>query len=246
MASNIKSHPWWKTGSSSSDVRVRRPCQATQESSCQCDSRWVIVHMAWIFFYNKLWNFIYEVVEIGSELSYNQYNRKKCLFHVPRMLLHATPFQALWHTERPVMTSKKTLDLLMEAGWKIESITEALGILAKSIEWWEENYTTHGCVKPHKSIKVSWLTADVIDNILQRIQPFYLTGPGNGSHCTMTNLSQLQLCTWTYRILPSHTKGPSKNDDAYRMKWIFNVTIYHRSAGVSWWVQQGWTRSTTA
>ena len=50
------------------------------------------------------------------------------------MLLHATPFQELWHTERPVMTSKKTLYLLMEAGWKIESITEALGILAKSIE----------------------------------------------------------------------------------------------------------------
>lgn len=63
------------------------------------------------------------------------------------------------------------------------------------VYWRRVFYSTHGCVKPHKSIKVSWLTADVIDNILRRIQPFYSTGPGNGSHCTMTNLSQLQLCT---------------------------------------------------
>lgn len=156
------------------------------------------------------------------------------------------PFSGAMAHRKTINDIKKTLYLLMEAGWKIESIVEALGISAKGIEWWEGNYTTHGCVKPHKSIKVSWLTADVIDNILRRIQPFYSTGPGNGSHCTMTNLSQLQLCTWTYRILPLHTKGPSEHDDAYRMEWVLNVTIYHKSAGVSWWVQQGRTRSTTA
>ena len=55
------------------------------------------------------------------ELSYNQYNRKKCLFHVPRMLLHGTPFQALWHTERPVMTSKKPFICL----WKQDGKSRA-------------------------------------------------------------------------------------------------------------------------
>ena len=34
--------------------------------------------------------------------------------------------------------------LLMEAGCEMESIAEALGVSARSIERWEENYITHG------------------------------------------------------------------------------------------------------
>ena len=39
---------------------------------------------------------------------------------------------------------ERAIYLLMKAGWEMESIAEALGMLARSIERWEENYITHG------------------------------------------------------------------------------------------------------
>ena len=48
---------------------------------------------------------------------------------------------------------ERALYLLLEVGWEIERIAEALGVLAWSIGRWEENYALHGCVKPLKSIK---------------------------------------------------------------------------------------------
>ena len=64
---------------------------------------------------------------------------------------------------------ESALYLLLEQGWEIERIADALGISAKSIGQREENYATHGCVKPCKPIKgcPKLLIADMIDNTSQ-------------------------------------------------------------------------------
>ena len=68
---------------------------------------------------------------------------------------------------------ERALYLLMEAGWEMESIAEALGVPApRSIRRWEEDYTTHGCVKPSQSIigHPKLLTPDTIENIQELLR----------------------------------------------------------------------------
>ena len=62
---------------------------------------------------------------------------------------------------------ERALYLLLEAGWEIKRIAEALGVSARSIGRWEENYALHGCVKPLKSIKghLRPPTGNMIDDI---------------------------------------------------------------------------------
>ena len=48
--------------------------------------------------------------------------------------------------------------------WEIERIAEALGVSARIIGRWEENYTLHGCVKPLKG-RPMLLTRDTINDI---------------------------------------------------------------------------------
>ena len=62
---------------------------------------------------------------------------------------------------------ERAIYLLMEAGWEMESIAEALGVSARSIERWEENYITHGWANPPRSFMrhPKLLTADTIENI---------------------------------------------------------------------------------
>ena len=61
--------------------------------------------------------------------------------------------------------TKRALCLLMEAGWEMESIAEALGVSARSIERWGGNYFAHSCVKPSRSImgRPKLLTTNTIE-----------------------------------------------------------------------------------
>ena len=72
----------------------------------------------------------------------------------------------------------RALYLPMETGWEMESIEEALCVFVRSIEQWEENCITHGCVKPPRSIigRPKLLTADTIEKIqkLLRKDPILL------------------------------------------------------------------------
>ena len=67
---------------------------------------------------------------------------------------------------------ERALYLLLEWGWDIDRITDALGVSSKSIERWEENYEVHGCVSPPKLIMgcPRLLSADMIDDIQQLLQ----------------------------------------------------------------------------
>ena len=67
---------------------------------------------------------------------------------------------------------ERALYLLLEWGWDINQITDALGMSSKSIEHWEENYKVHGCVSPLKLIMgcPRLLSADMIDDIQQLLQ----------------------------------------------------------------------------
>ena len=67
---------------------------------------------------------------------------------------------------------ERALYLLLERGWDIDRITDALGVSSKSIECWEENYEVHGCVSPPKLImgRPTLLSADMIDDIQQLLQ----------------------------------------------------------------------------
>ena len=47
---------------------------------------------------------------------------------------------------------ERALYLLLERGWDIERITDALGVSSKSIGRWEENYEIYGCVNRPKLI----------------------------------------------------------------------------------------------
>ena len=57
-------------------------------------------------------------------------------------------------------------------GHIVDRITDALGMLSKSIERWEENYEVHGCVSPPKLIMghPRLLSADMIGDIQQLLQ----------------------------------------------------------------------------
>ena len=67
---------------------------------------------------------------------------------------------------------ERALYLLLERGWDIDRITDALGVSSKSIERWEENNEVHGCVSPPKLIMgcPRLLSADMIDDIQQLLQ----------------------------------------------------------------------------
>ena len=79
-----------------------------------------------------------------------------------------------------------------EAGWEIESVAEVLGVSVRSIEQWEENYTTHGSVKPPRLIRKCprLLTPDMIDDIQVLLHEDALRRSRNDSHSTMTSPSQ--------------------------------------------------------
>ena len=140
--------------------------------------------------------------------------------------------------------TERALYLLKEAGWEMERIAEALGVSARSIERWEDNYITHGCVKPSRSImrrpKLIWLR--IYRSYLARI-PLFLTRSRNRLLSIMSNLSRLQPCTWIYKILLSHINGSSGGGRTRR--WLLygmNIEQYSRSAGVPQRIQQRWSR----
>ena len=67
---------------------------------------------------------------------------------------------------------ERALYLLLERGWDIDRITDALGVSSKSIQRWEENYEVHGCVSPPKLImrRPRLLSANMIDDIQQLLE----------------------------------------------------------------------------
>ena len=147
------------------------------------------------------------------------------------LLLHLLPTS---YTSRDHFKAKeRALYLLLEAGWEIERIAEALGVSARSIGRWEENYALHGCVKPLKSIKgcPRLLTGDMIDDIqlLLREDPtllldeirewlaLYHNQPISTAALHMT----LRGLAFTHKRLK---RVAAERDDAYRMEWILNMT----------------------
>lgn len=129
---------------------------------------------------------------------------------------------------------ERALYLLLEQGWEIERIVDALGVSAKSIGRWEENYAIHGCVTPSKPIKgrPKLLTANMIDDIQQLLREdptllldeigewlaLYHDQPISTTALHM-NLQDLAL---THKRLK---RIASERDDAHRMEWILNITM---------------------
>ena len=129
---------------------------------------------------------------------------------------------------------ERALYLLLERGWDIERITDALGVSAKSIERWNENYEVHGCVCPPKLIigRPRLLSADMIDDIQQLLQEdpsllldeigewlaLYHDQPISAT-ALHDNLRDLSL---TRKRLK---RAAAERDDVYRTEWIINMTM---------------------
>ena len=129
---------------------------------------------------------------------------------------------------------ERALYLLLEQGWEIERIADTLGMSAKSIGRWEENYVIHGCMTPSKPIKgcPKLLAANIIDDIQQLLHEdptllldeigewlaLYHDQPISTTALHM-NLQDLAL---THKCLKWIA---SEQDDVYRMEWILNITM---------------------
>jgi transposase len=50
---------------------------------------------------------------------------------------------------------KKRALQLLEEGWEMSEIADALGVSTKSIPRWHNNYNVHGCVDPPSSLRSS-------------------------------------------------------------------------------------------
>ena len=129
---------------------------------------------------------------------------------------------------------ERALYLLLERGWDIDRITDALGVLSKSIEHWEENYEVHGCVSPPKLIMrcSRLLSANMIDDIQQLLQEdpsllldeivewlaLYHDQPilTTALHDNLWDLSLTCKCL---------KQAAAKRDNAYWTKWIVNMTM---------------------
>ena len=138
---------------------------------------------------------------------------------------------------------ERVLYLLLEAGWEIERIAEALGDGKRTMlymdVWSLSNQSTDilGCWQ------VIWLT--IYNCYYTNIPPFFLMRSGNGLLSTTTSPFHLQHCTWIYGILPSCTNASSRLqlnvtmpiDFEYDHKW------HSGPAGVSQQIQQRWMHS---
>ena len=129
---------------------------------------------------------------------------------------------------------ERALYLLLEQGWDIDWITDALGVLSKSIEHWEENYEVHGCVSPPKLIMghPRLLSVDMIDDIQQLLQEdpsllldkivewlaLYHDQPISTT-ALHNNLRDLSLTCKCFKW------AATKRDDAYWTEWIINMTM---------------------
>ena len=129
---------------------------------------------------------------------------------------------------------ERALYLLLEQGWDIDWITDALGVLSKSTECWEENYKVHGCVSPPKLIMgcPKLLSADMIDDIQQLLQEdssllldkivewlaLYHDQPISTTtlHDNLWDLSLKHKCL---------KQAATKRNNAYQTKWIVNMTM---------------------
>ena len=128
--------------------------------------------------------------------------------------------------------TKMALYLLMEAGWEMESIAEALGVSARSIERWEENYFAHSCVKPSQSIMghPRLLTTDTIEiyrNYFVRI-PLFLV-----KESQYLNHDQLISTTALHKNLQDLTLTHKewRPNVTMLIVWILNMTMNY-TAGV--------------
>ena len=129
---------------------------------------------------------------------------------------------------------ERALYLLLEQGWDIDWITDALGMLSKSIECWEENYEVHGCVSPPKLIMrcPRLLSANMIDDIQQLLQedPSLLLDKIVEwlalYHNQPISTTALHDNLWDLSLTHKHLKwAATKRDDAYQTEWIINMTM---------------------
>ena len=129
---------------------------------------------------------------------------------------------------------EQTLYLLLEEGWEIERVAHALGVSMQSIEWWEENYAVHGCIKPFKPTRghPRLLTGNMIDDIQQLLceDPSLLLDEIKEwlalYHYQPISTTALHLNLQDLALTHKHLKRvAAKRDDAYHMEWILSMTM---------------------
>ena len=125
---------------------------------------------------------------------------------------------------------EQALYLLLE-GWEIERVAHALGVSMQSIEWWEENYAVHGCVKPFKPTRgrPRLLTGDMIDDIQQLLREdpsLLLDEIKEWLTLYHDQPTALHLNLWVLALTHKHLKCVAAEwDDTYHMEWILNMTM---------------------
>jgi transposase len=114
----------------------------------------------------------------------------------------------VYHYISPDM-KQRALQLLQE-GWEMDEIVNALDVSPKSIGWWSGNYEAFGHVKKPSALqgRRHALNAAALANVTELIResPFFWTKSLNGWPSIMTNQSTPVLSIALCKILVSHTR----------------------------------------
>jgi transposase len=128
---------------------------------------------------------------------------------------------------------QRALYLLLEEGWEMDQITAALGVYSTSVERWEHNYETHGCVNPPTPLRGRrrLLSSD----IAEELHEMFIENPSLlldeigewlaiyhdqpiSTTALHDNLKDLGL---TYKRLK---RIAAERDNAFRADWLHNMT----------------------
>lgn len=128
---------------------------------------------------------------------------------------------------------ERALYLLLEEGWDVHAVCEAMGVSAKSVERWENNYYTEGCVNRTSSLRGRrrLLTGQMANDLQQLIDEnatLLLDEIADWLglyHDQPISISALDINLRKLGITRKRTKRiAAQRDDALRSEWLHNIT----------------------
>lgn len=125
---------------------------------------------------------------------------------------------------------------LIDEGWELAKLADVFGVSSKSIERWDHNYKTHGCVDPPSGLRgrPRILTTQAINDLQELIREtplLFLDEIGEwlalyhdisiSTTALHYNLRELGL---TYKLL---RKAAAERDDIARSEWLLEITTLY-------------------
>ena len=145
---------------------------------------------------------------------------------------------------------QRALQLINE-GWEPAEVADVLGVSSKSIERWDHNYETHGCINPPSALRgrpriINAQAADDLQELIRETPLLFLDKIGEwlalyhdisiSTAAIHNNLCDLGL---TYKLL---RKAAAERDDIARSEWLLEITrfttLYTASCHWQWVLQR--------